>query len=92
MSHEELTGSQAHELIEETVKISKTSVIDCLNRLVGEKLATYREESGRGGARRHYKLTDRTWSSFHSSIVDKFLFKLWEIFPDCKRIEEMIQL
>lgn len=91
MIHEELSGAEAHAIVVKDVEISKTSVMDCLNRLVEEGLVKYREESMRGGPRRMYRLLDRSWASFHSSIVDKFLYKLWEIFPDCERIIEAMK-
>jgi len=71
-------------------KISRASVIQFMNRLVDAGLATYREESCKGGSRRVYALKDRTWDDFNTTIIDKILFKIWEIFPDNERIKQVM--
>lgn len=72
--------------------ISRASVIIFLNKLVDAGFADYREESCKGGSRRVYSLTvDRQWSSINDLVVDRFLFKLWELFPDNERIMRVIK-
>ena len=72
------------------LKISRASVIQFMNRLVDAGLATYREETCKGGSRRVYALKDRSWDDFNTTISDRFLFKLWEIFPDNERIKQVM--
>lgn len=72
--------------------ISRASIIFFLNRLVEDGLASYTTKTGKGGHHRVYSLIDRTRADFDSSVIDKFLYKLWETFPDNERIAEAIKL
>lgn len=72
--------------------ISRTSVIFFLNRLVDDRLATFTTRTGKGGVHRVYSLIDRTRADFNSSVIDKFLYKLWETYPENERIAEAIKL
>ena len=71
--------------------ISRTSVIFFLNRLVDDGLATFSERTGKGGVHRVYSLIERTWPEFNTTVIDRFLFKLWEIFPANDRIKHVIE-
>ena len=72
--------------------ISRASVIFFLNRLVEDGLATFVERSGKGGFHRVYSLVERTLKAFNDAVIDKFLYALWETFPDSERIAEAIKL
>ncbi len=72
--------------------ISRASVIFFLNRLVDDGLATFVERTGKGGYRRVYSLVDRTLKAFNDTVIDKFLYALWETFPDSDKITEAIKL
>lgn len=88
IQHEERTSAEILAHIEwRGYKISRASVIVFLSRLVDDGLATFREETAKGGYRRVYALTDRSWTDFNNTILDRFLFKLWEIFPENERIK-----
>lgn len=67
--------------------ISRASVIFFLNRLVDDRLATYTERTGKGGWHRVYSLIDKTAEAFNQSVIDKFIYKLGEIYPDNDRIK-----
>ena len=71
--------------------ISRASVIFFLNRLVDDGLATFVERSGKGGYHRVYSLVDRTRKAFNDSVIDKFLYALWETFPHNEKIAEAIK-
>lgn len=71
--------------------ISRASIIFFLNRLVDDQLATYIERSGKGGYHKVYALIERTRDAFNGTVIDKFLYKLWETFPNNERITEAIQ-
>lgn len=71
--------------------ISRASIIFFLNRLVDDGLATYTEKTGKGGVHKVYALIERTWSEFNTTVIDRFLFKLWEIFPANDRIKHVIE-
>ncbi len=89
MDFDELTSFEAFtEVKNRGLVISRASVIQFLNRLVDAGFCTVREETCKGGYRRIYKLvTARAWSSINNLVVDRLLFKLWEIFPDNDRIK-----
>lgn len=72
--------------------ISRTSIIFFLNRLVDDGLASYTTRTGKGGHHRVYSLIDRKREAFNNSVIDKFLFKLWETYPENERISEAIKL
>ncbi len=72
--------------------ISRASVIFFLNRLVDDGLASYTWRTGKGGHHRVYSLIDGTREGFNGSVIDKFLYKLWETFPENERIAEAIKL
>jgi predicted transcriptional regulator len=89
--HEDMTSGEVwSEVRSKGVEISRASVILFLNRLVESGLANYRSRSGKGGVHKVYALVDRTWADFNSSVIDKFLYKLWEIFPENDRIKSVI--
>lgn len=67
--------------------ISRGSVIGFLNRLCKAGFATYRMETARGGYRRVYSLKLRSWDELNNMVIDRLLFKLWEIFPENERIK-----
>ena len=71
--------------------ISRASVIFFLNRLVDDDLANFVMRSGKGGFHRVYSLIDRTRADFNNSVIDKFLYKLWETYPDNRKIAEAIK-
>lgn len=72
--------------------ISRASIIFFLNRLVDDGLASYKTRTGKGGHHRVYSLIDRTRAEFNNSVIDKFLYKLWETYPENERISEAIKL
>ena len=72
--------------------ISRASVIFFLNRLVADGLATFVMRTGKGGVHRVYSMIDRTRAEFNNSVIDKFLYKLWETYPENERISEAIKL
>lgn len=82
MINGELGSGEVFQIVRRDCQISRASILFFLNRLVDENLAIVRHTTGKGGARKLFTLTDKTWSSLHSSVADKFLYKLWEIFPD----------
>ena len=91
INHEEGTSAEVLAHIEwHTLRISRASVIQFLNKLVDEGLVTFREETAKGGYRRVYALGVRNWEDFNNTILDRFLFKLWEIFPDNERIKRVL--
>ena len=71
--------------------ISRASIIFFLNRLVDDGLASYTTRTGKGGHHRVYSLIDRTRTAFDASVIDKFLYKLWEIFPESDRLSSVIR-
>ena len=71
--------------------ISRASVIFFLNRLVSDGLANFTTRTGKGGYHRVYSLIDRTRTAFDASVIDKFLYKLWETYPENERIAEAIK-
>ncbi len=80
--------AHVHSVLEQTGQtISRASVIFFLNRLVENKLASFVTKSGKGGYHKRYSLIDGTRAEFDNSVLDKFLFKLSEIFPDNERIK-----
>lgn len=78
-------------ILADEVKISRASVIFFLNRLVDEGLATFREETGKGGYHRIYRLVTDDRAELGNIISDRFIYKLWEIFPDNQRLAELIK-
>jgi len=89
LQHDERSSREVWDHVRKRgIKISRASVINFLDRLGRMDLASYREESCKGGSRRIYKVIDRTWDDFNNTIIDKILFKLWEIFPDNERIKQ----
>lgn len=91
LDHGERTSGQVYSEINLRVEIGRTSVIFFLNRLVDAGLATYRAKTGKGGIHRVYKLTVESWADFNNVVIDRILFKLYEIFPNCERIEQAIR-
>lgn len=71
--------------------VSRSSVILFLNRLVDDGLATFTNRMGKGGFRRIYALIERTQADFNNSVIDKILYKLWETYPENRRISEAIK-
>ena len=71
--------------------ISRASIIFFLNRLVDDGLASYTTRTGKGGHAKVYSLSDRTREAFNNSVIDKFLYKLWETYPQNEKIAEMIK-
>ena len=92
LNHEELNCRQVWDMVRNRgIEISRTSVIFFLNDLVNAGLATYRTTTGKGGIHRVYALVDRTWADFNNTVIDKFLYKLWEIFPENERIAKAVK-
>ena len=88
INYEEGTSAEVLAHIEwHKLRISRASVIQFLNKIVEEGLAIVREETSKGGYRGVYSLKARSWEDFNNTIIDRFLFKLWEIFPDNERIK-----
>ena len=87
IKHERRTSREVFEGIIGDVKISRASVINFLNELVELGLATFEERSGKGGYHRVYSLVERSWSGFNDVVIDKFLYKLWEIFPSSEKLK-----
>ena len=71
--------------------ISRASIIFFLNRLVDDGLATFKDRTGKGGHHKVYSLIDKTGLEFNTTVIDRFLFKLWEIFPANDRIKHVIE-
>ena len=92
LNHDELKSKQVWDMVQNRgIKISRASVIFFLNDLVEAGLVTYREQTGQGGYHRVYSLIDRTWADFNNTIIDRFLYKLWEIFPESDRLSSLIR-
>ena len=78
----EYSSREMHlELLRIKFKISRASVIFFLNGLVLAKLATFREESAKGGYKRIYKIAE-TREEFNDKIVKIFCQKMHEAFPE----------
>lgn len=73
------------------VDISRASVINFLNRLVEEGLVTFTERTGKGGYHRVYSLIARSWDELNDTVIDKILYKLWEIFPSNDKMIELMK-
>ena len=71
--------------------ISRASIIFFLTRLVDDGLASYTTRTGKGGYHKVYSLFDLTLEGFNSSVIDKFLYKLWETYPNNARIAEALK-
>ena len=81
-ANEEHSSNEMHmRLMNRDFKISRASVIFFLNGLVLAKLATFREESSKGGYKRIYKIAE-TREEFNNRIVETFCLKLHEAFPE----------
>lgn len=93
MDSDELTSREAFNAVKgRGIDISRASVIIFLNNLVDAGFCTVREETAKGGYRKVYRLvTARAWSSINNLVVDRLLFKLWEIFPDNDRINKVLK-
>lgn len=93
LSHEERqsTGEVWNKILESGIKISRASVIFFLNRLVNEGLADFIEKTGKGGYHKLYRLIADDRTELGSVLVDRFLYKLWEIFPENNRLAELIK-
>jgi predicted transcriptional regulator len=93
MSHEErVSGEVWRQLRSDGVDISRASVIFFLNRLVEAGLVNYRLATGKGGHHRIYSLIPRSWDEFNDMVIDKFLYKLWEIFPSSEKMTQVIKI
>jgi hypothetical protein len=68
----------------EGIVVSRASVINFLNSLVDEGLVIFVEETGKGGHRKIYSLVEQHPRDFFNAVIDKFLYALWETFPDSK--------
>ena len=83
-ANEEHSSNEMHtRLISRDFIISRASVINFLNGLVFAKLATFREESSKGGYKRIYKIAEKG-HDFNARVIDIFLVKLHEAFPSFK--------
>jgi len=88
-ANEEHSSNEMHtRLLNRDFKISRASVIFFLNGLVLAKLATFREESSKGGYKRIYKIP-LTRTMFNDQIVNIFCQKLYEAFPDIEWLKEI---
>ena len=88
LSYEELISREAWKYVKACGNtISRASVILFLNRLVKAGYVTFRNEPCQGGTRRVFKLKLRSWPELNNMVIDRLLFKLWEIFPDNERIK-----
>ena len=72
--------------------ISRASVINFLNRLVEIGLSTSRSEPSRGGHKKFYTLVVSTMDDFNEVVIEKILYKLWEIFPQNEKMAEVIKI
>ena len=91
--HDERTsGAVWSEITFKGVEISRASVIFFLKRLVEDGFATYRMETAKGGYRRVYSLIARSWDEFNDTVIDKILYKLWEIFPASEKMSELMKV
>ena len=92
LNHDERSSREVWDHVRKRgIKISRASVINFLDRLNRMNLTSYRDESCKGGSRRVYKVIDRTWDDWNATILDMFLLKLGEIFPDNDRIKAVNQ-
>lgn len=89
--HEMGSGEVYRKLLSEGVDISRASVIFFLNDLVDMGLAHFSLATGKGGYHRLYKLVTNERSELGIILADRFIYKLWEIFPDYPRLTELIQ-
>lgn len=93
LSHEkrQSSGEVWLKVLESGIKISRASVIFFLNRLVDEGLADFTEETGKGGYHKLYGLIADDRYELGSIIIDRFLYKLWETFPESDKLAELIK-
>jgi len=85
------SGEVWKKILETGIEISRASVIFFLNDLVVEGLVTFREETGKGGYHKIYKILANDRAELGEIIIDRFLYKLWEIFPENEKLGELIK-
>lgn len=90
-AQEEYSSAEMHmALSSQGIKISRASVIFFLNGLVLARLATFREESSKGGYKRIYKIAETT-QDFNARVVDIFLVTLHEAFPEVEWLNNYLR-
>ena len=88
-ANEEHSSNEMHtRLTNRDFKISRASVIFFLNGLVIAKLATFREQSSKGGYKRIYQIAE-TREEFNNRIINIFGQKMHEAFPDSEWLKEV---
>lgn len=90
IDHGERTSGEVWAEINLRVEISRASVIFFLNRLVNAGLASFRMDTGKGGHHRVYSLDADNWDALNETVIDRILYKLWEIFPNSERVKLVI--
>jgi len=71
--------------------ISRASVINFLETLEREGLATHIEKTGKGGFHKLYSLVIHDKTELFRIIAQRFVFKLWEIFPEVPELSEAMK-
>lgn len=71
--------------------ISRASVIFFLEDLEREGLAIKIEKTGKGGYHKLYSLVTQDKTELYRIIAQKFVFKLWEIFPEVPELSESMK-
>jgi len=71
--------------------ISRASVIYFLEDLEREGLATHIEKTGKGGFHKLYSIVTHDKAELYRIIAQKFVFKLWEIFPEVPELSDAMK-
>ena len=71
--------------------ISRASVIYFLEDLEREGLAIKTEKPGKGGFHKLYLLVTHDKAELYRIIAQKFVFKLWEIFPEVPELSDSMK-
>ncbi len=92
LAHKKRTSGQVwDEILKRGTVISRASVIFFLNRLVKAGLVRAETGTGKGGHHKIYSLYAENRNEMRAQIVDKFLYKLWEIFPENESIKDALR-
>ncbi|MBA7491409.1 hypothetical protein ES702_01954 [subsurface metagenome] len=79
-------------LLDNGYKISRASVIFFLNDLVDEGLVKWEDGTGKGGHHKLYYIVTRDKVELFRMVSQKFIFKLWEIFPEVPELNDAMRL
>jgi len=71
--------------------ISRASVINFLEILDREGLVKWIERPGKGGLHKLYSLVTNDKSELYRIVAQRFVFKLWEIFPEVPELADSMK-